>query len=99
MPVLIATRTVRIGRTEYKPGDSFEASDRDAKTWVTILKKARFSDVVKPKAVDLPKEVMSRAPVKETKVEVAETTEVKAEEPVEAPKRHYRRRDMSADQD
>ena len=96
MPVLIATRTVRIGRTEYKPGDSFEASDKDAKTWIAI-RKARLSDAARPKAVDLPKEVMSRAPIKETKVETAEIKADETEEP--APKRHYRRRDMSADQD
>ena len=95
MPVLIATRTVRIGGTEYKPGDSFEAPDKDAKRWIAI-KKARLSDAGPPKAVNLPKEVMSRAPTIGTKVE---TAEVKAEETVEAPKRHYRRRDMSADQD
>ena len=97
MPVLIATRTVRIGRKEYKPGESFEASEKEAHTWVKLLRKARLSDAGPPKAVNLPKEVMSRAPVKETKVVVAEPVEEKAEEP--APKRHYRRRDMSADQD
>lgn len=99
MPVLVATRTVRIGRKEYKPGDSFEASDKDAKTWIAI-RKARLSDAGPPAAVNLPKEVMSRAPAK-TKVETAEPVEEKADEPADepAPKRHYRRRDMSADQD
>lgn len=99
MPVIVATKELRYAGKTMLADVSFEASEKDAKLLVKIGK-ARLSDAGKPKSVDLPKEVMSRAPVKETKVETAEPVEVKAEESVEeAPKRHYRRRDMSADQD
>lgn len=86
MPILVATRTVRIGRTEYKPGDSFEASDKDAKTWIAI-RKARLSDPSPPKAVNLPKEVMAKAPVKEV-----------VEDEAPKQKRSYHRRDMTAEE-
>jgi len=86
MPILIATRTVRIGRKEYQPGDSFEASDKDAKVWLAV-QKARLSDAGPPKAVNLPKEVMSRKPVKEV-----------VEDEAPKPKRAYHRRDMTAEE-
>lgn len=94
MPVIVATKELRYAGKTMLANASFEASEKDAKLLVQIGK-ARISNAPRPKSVDLPKEVMSRAPAIETKVETAEPVA----EPVEAPKRHYRRRDMSADQD
>jgi len=80
---LIATRTVRIGRTEYKAGETFDVPEKEAKAWLAI-RKAKLPDN-KPKTVDLPKEVMNRA-------SKAETEHV----PANFTKRRYRRRDMTA---
>jgi hypothetical protein len=80
---LIATRTVRIGRTEYKAGETFDVPEKEAKAWIAI-RKAKLPDN-KPKTVDLP--VMSRA----SKVEP-----LTEHEPVNFTKRRYRRRDMAA---
>jgi hypothetical protein len=78
---LIATRTVRIGRTEYKAGETFDVPEKEAKAWIAI-RKAKLPDN-KPKTVDLP--IMRRV----SKVEPEH-------EPVNFTKRRYRRRDMTA---
>jgi hypothetical protein len=78
---LIATRTVRIGRTEYKAGETFDVPEKEAKAWLAI-RKAKLPDN-KPKTVDLP--IMRR-------VSKVETEHV----PANFTKRRYRRRDMTA---
>lgn len=80
---LIATRTVRIGRTEYKAGETFDVPEKEARTWLA-LKKAKLPA---PKPVDLPKEVMSR---------VSRAEPLTEHEAVNFTKRRYRRRDMTA---
>jgi hypothetical protein len=86
MTALIATRTVRYGRTEYKEGEPFEASEKDAKLLIAI-KKAKLVTKA-PKIVDLSPEVMSRASKAEPLTEHEATV---------FTKRRYRRRDITAE--
>lgn len=80
MPNLIATKEVRYAGKTMLAGESFEASDKDAKVLVAI-KKAEYGGAAKNKT-DLPK--------KAAKIEEAPV------EPEAPLSRTYHRRDMQA---
>ena len=86
MPMLKATRTVRYGRIEYKAGETFEASDKDARVLIAI-KKAVFGPASMPGPAIVDRQPAPAAPKAEEPAPV----------PFERPRRQYRRRDMRAE--
>lgn len=63
MPMLKAIREVRYASVTYRPGDTFEASDKDAKILKAVKKAEDANDA--PKTVDLPNSVMAAKEVGE----------------------------------
>ena len=89
MPQLTATRELRYGGKTLLEGDSFEATDKDARTLIAI-KKAEAAGSSPKNKTDLPKEVMK--PAKVEKVE----EEAPSEPVVPLSTQNYMRRDMRA---
>ena len=63
MPILKALREVRYASITYQAGETFEATDKDAKV-LKAVRKATDAEAA-PKTVDLPKEAMVMAEVEE----------------------------------
>jgi hypothetical protein len=82
MPMLKATRELRYAGVTLMPGDTFDASDKDARV-LKAIKKAEDASEAKPRTVDLPAKAMK-------------ATEAPAEPEAPLSGNQYMRRDMQA---
>lgn len=101
---LVALKPIRHQRVEYKPGDTLEASDVDARYYVSrgmaeekiIPKKFNIkpepapAPIIEPAPEPIPEPVAEVAPEPQPVAEAAEPVEAPVEAPAPAPRRRGR---------
>lgn len=91
MPKLeVIGRALRYAKVEYKAGETFEASDKDAK----VLKAVKRA---KDAAAEAPKPVAAPRPAVETRVMTPEVPVSSDDGDSSTTRRRYRRNDMRAE--